>query len=234
MKNRHGYTVEVAPIEKVEWYDEGGCAITRGAPGWGTFGIGAAELNGFKPEVGDISIVYTQGFSSIRGIVIDGHVLRYETPKAAAEKHEQWKKNLRLERLERYVSHGEALKERAKNLHPTLAARMARFDKESGIEFWIESAGYEMAVMQGAQALLDKVEELGLIADAHGHITSCDDSEGAVEWIDKWWNMNTKEGGYDYKGQMELVPDFGDGHSGNTAGAAYAFAKAILTGEYTE
>jgi hypothetical protein len=232
MKNRHGYTVEVAPIQKVEWYDDGGCAITRGKPGWGTFGLGATELNGFKPEVGDASIVYTQGFSMIRGVVIDGHVLRYETPQQAEEQHEQWKKNLRLERLERYIEHGEDLKNRAYALHPTLASRMRRFDAENGIDFWIEDAPYEMAVMEGAQALLDKVEELGFIENSHGPIEG--NVEGAIAWIDDWWNMNTKEGGYDYEGQMALVPNFGDGHSGNTAGAAHAFAKAILTGEYTE
>lgn len=235
MKNRDGYEVEVAPITEVDFYDDGGCAITRGVPGWGTFGIGADELNGFKPQVGDIVIVYTQGFSSIRGIVIDGRVLRYTTPAQAEADHEQWKKNWRLEKLERYVAEGDDLKARAAALPLPLRERMERFAKEGGVEFWIESADYEMYALEGAAALIRKVHELGFIHSSHTNFGVAegenDDIEGAVKWIKDWWDINSEKHGYDYKRQMELVPDFGDGHSGNTAGAAYALAVRILEGE---
>lgn len=234
MKNRDGYEVEVAPITDVDFYEDGGCAITRGEPGWGTFGISAVELNGFKPQVGDIVVVYTQGFSSIRGISIDGRVFRYTTPAQAQAEHEQWQKNWRLEKLERYIEHGEALKERVKSLHPVLQARMARFAAESGVEFWIDSAPYEMAVLEGAQALLNKTANLFGANWAAENGTDEDRAEVAtksIKWIEDWWAINTEEGGYDYKKQMEMVPDFGDGHSGNTAAAAYSIAKIILKGE---
>lgn len=234
MKNRHGYTVEVAPITEVEWYNEGGCAITRGEPGWGTFHLDSDEVSQYKPQVGDISVVYTQGFSMIRGVVIDGHVLRYTTPAQAEAEHEQWKKNLRLRRLEEYVANGDNLKARANSLHPTLASRMKRFDRDNGVEFWIQDAPYEMAVMEGAQALLDKVEELGLIANSHSEFDGS--NEEAIRWIKDWWKINSADHNppYDYKKQMELVPHFGEGHSGHTASAAYQFAVAILDGTYKE
>lgn len=224
MKNRDGYNVEVSPIKSVDLYDEGGCAITREEPGWGTFGLSAAELNGFIPQVGDVVVVYTEGFSSIRGVIIDGHVFRYHTPAQAKAEHEQWKKNYRLEKLERYVEHGDALKERVKSLHPVLQARMARFGAESGIEFWVDSAPYEMACLEGTQALLNKVESLDLEGDA------------AVAWVNDWWDINSDKHDppYDYEKQMEIVPDFGDGHSGNTAGAAKAMAVMILSGRGSE
>ena len=228
-KNRDGYNVEVSTIEKVESYEGGGCSITRAEPGWGTFGLSADELDGFEPQVDDVVVVYTRGFSTIRGVVIDGRVLRYITPAQAEAQHEQWSKNLRLEKLERYIEHGDALKERVKKLHPVLQARMARFDAERGQDFWIEDAEYEMAALEGAQALLNKVEELGLINNALGKFKE-GEHEAAVQWIDDWWSLNSKEGNYDYKRQMELVPEFGDGHSGFTAGSAKQFAVALLEG----
>lgn len=229
MKNRDGYEVEVAPIEKVEFTDDGTCHITRGEPGWGTFSISADELDGFRPQVGDAVVVYSQGFSKIRGIAIDGRVFRYRTPTQAEADHEQWKKNYRLEQLERYIADGDALKARADALPLPLRLRMARFAAEGGVEFWIEDAGYEMYALEGCAALLRKVAKLGYInsvdAPADGP-----DAAGAVQWINGWWEINSAKYNYDYKRQMEMVPDFGDGHSGNTAGAAYSFAIHLLEG----
>ena len=230
---RDGYVVEVAPIEKVEMYEDGGCAITRGEPGWGTFGLSAEELNGFEPKVGDTVIMYSYGLSSVRGVIIEDKVLRFTSGAQAAKDHAQWRKNWRLEKLERYIEHGEALKSRADALPEALRLRMARFTAKEGVEFWIEDAPYEMAIMEGAAALLRKVQELGYIADVDDPTHEGNDTEGAVEWIEDWWDINSAKHDppYDYKKQMALVPDFGDGHSGNTAGAAYAFAKAVLNGK---
>ena len=231
MKNRDGYDVEIAPIKSVDFYEEGGCAITRGEPGWGTFGLTAKELNGFEPQAGDVVVIYTQNLSLIRGVVIDGHVLRYQTPAEAKAAHEEWQKERRLKQLENYVAHGDALKARAEALPIPLRDRMRRFSEESGIEFWIDSAGYEMAVMDGAAALLKKVQELGFIADVNYPSHEGNDVDGALAWIEEWWSLNTEKHGYDYKKQMEIVPDFGDGHSGFTASAAMGYARILLKGE---
>lgn len=231
MKNRDGYDVEVSLIEKVDLYEEGGCAITRAEPGWGTFALGKDELNGFVPQVDDVVIVYTKGFSMIRGVVIDGRVIRYQTPEQAAAEFEQWKKNWRLEKLERYVANIDTLKARVEALPTPLRHRMERFAVEGGVEFWIDSAEYEMAVLEGAAALLRKVRDLSLVNYINIlENNSEQETAAAVKWIKDWWAINTKEHNYDYQRQMEMVPDFGDGHSGNTAGAAYAFAIAVLEG----
>lgn len=213
MKNSHGYEVEVVPIEKVNYTDQG-CEITLGEPGWGSLFISTKELNGLEPQVNDAIVTYMWG-TDVRGLVLDGHVIRYTTPEEAAETHEQWLKNWRLEKLERYVKEGDALKERVKKLHPSLQARMARFEAEDGVEFWIDSAPYEMHALEGAQALLNKVESLDLAGD------------DAIEWVNAWWNKPWSE-------QIEKVPDFGEGHSGNTAGAAKGIAVMILSGRGSE
>ena len=217
MKNRDGQRIELSEIDRVD--DEGDSFSVRQKGGWSLF-ISKSECGDFVPAVGDWMLVSYHGFNTIAGIIIEGRVIRSKSTAEIEADHEQWKKNLRLERLERYVTHGEALKERVKNLHPVLQARMARFAAEGGVDFWIESAGYEMACLEGAQALLNKVADLGISDNA------------AVKWINDWWDINSAKHDppYDYKKQMEIVPDFGDGHSGNTAGAAKALAIFILEG----
>lgn len=222
--------VEVTTVKSAEQdrYDNGGFTIT-GEHGW-TFGVSAKESGTFVPKAGD-TLILAQVGNYVSGIIIEGHVFRWKSVDDIKEEHEQWKKNYRLEKLERYVEHGDALKARAAALPAPLAARMQRFGDEDGIEFWIDSAPYEMAVMDGAAALLRKVQELGYIADVDNPTDEGNDVVGAVEWINDWWALNTKEHNYDYKKQMEIVPDFGEGHSGNTAGAAYVMSKFVLQGE---
>lgn len=217
--NRYGQRVELNTLEKV--IDEGDSYSLTLQGSWSLF-VSKRECGDFVPQVGDWILVSYQGFNSIAGIIIEGRVLRAKTPEQIEAEHQQWKRDYRLEKLERYLEHGDALKERVKKLHPALQARMARFDSEGGVEFWIDSAPYEMAVLEGAQALLNKTEELGLSGN------------DAVRWVEDWWALNTKEHNYDYKRQMEMVPDFGDGHSGNTAGAAYQMALMLLDGRGNE
>lgn len=236
MKNRQGQEVEVTTIEKVEWRDNG-CEITRAEPGWGTFFVTLGELKGFRPEVGDAIITYMTNASMIQGIIIEGTVIRYRTKEEVAEAHEQWRKNLRLERLERYIKEKDAMQERVAALPKPLRERMERFGEEGGIDFWIEDAGYEMYACAGAAALLRKVERLGFITDVDNigdsESEEPDDTKAAINWIEGWWGMNSAEHdpAYDYQGQKELVPDFGDGHSGLTASAAKSMAVAILEGQ---
>ena len=231
MNNRDGYNVGLHSVEKVELYGDGGAAITYDN-GY-TFGVGEEELNGFVPQVGDSLVMFTKGFSMVMGVIIENRVVRYKTPAQADKDHKAMVDGFRLEKLERYVKHGDELKARAAALPKPLADRMARFaSEEDAVEFWIDSAPYEMACLEGAAALIRKVMELGFITDVHDPTDDGGaDIEGAVEWINDWWNMNEKEGGYDYKGQMALVPDFGDGHSGFTASAAKGLALAVLEGK---
>ena len=171
--------------------------------------------------------------NNIATVIIEGRVLRRKSVKVIEAERKSFSDSYRLRKLEAYVSDGEALKERAANLPKPLAERMERFAQESGVEFWIDSAPYEMFALEGAAALLKKAaDEVGLAYNGFDFASTSNGKEQeAIQWIEDWWALNTKEHDYNYKKQMELVPDFGDGHSGNTAGAACALALAVLRGE---
>lgn len=230
--NREGQRLELSELSDVRDEDDSYSLTMQG--GWSLY-MSKDECGDFVPRVGDWILVSYEGFNTIAGIIIEGRVLRAKTSKQVKAQHEQWVKNIRLKRLEEYLEKGDALKERVKRLPEPLRQRMNRFAEKEGVEFWIESAGYEMHVMEGAAALLRKVKELGFINSVDNPELSSPEIKAdpltAVQWIDEWWALNTKEHDYNYTRQMELVPDFGEGHSGNTAGAAYAIAKALLRGE---
>lgn len=221
MKNREGQKIELSEIEKVRDIDSGFEVTQKG--GWTLF-IGKDECGDFTPRDGDWMLVSYHGFNTIAGIIIEGRVIRAKTTKQIEDDHEQWMKNLRLRRLERYIKHGDALKADAAALATPLRERMERFvaEAENPVDFWIEDAGYELACLKGADALLRKVAALGL-----------DTPEEAIKWIEDWWDINSDKHDppYDYKKQMEIVPDFGDGHSGFTASAAKGLAVLVLKGE---
>lgn len=218
--SRHGHNVEAATITKIDESDDG-YAIDR-EPGWGTFWLSKDECNGFVPQVGDAIVVFTRNFSLVVGVIIENHVIRYKTAKQYEQDHKKMVEGFRLRKLEAYVEHGDELKARVEKLPAPLRERMHRFADEDGVEFWVDSAPYEMAVMEGAAALLKKVHELSL-----------DRPEDAISWINDWWDINSDKHNppYDYKKQMEIVPDFGEGHSGFTASAAKGMAIAVLEGK---
>lgn len=221
-------TVELMNIVEVDDWDES-YALKR-TDGM-SMGVAKSECGDFVPKAGDWMLVKTHGFNTIAGVIIEGRVIRNKSVADMKEDRKRMLDGFRLEKLERYVKHGDALKARAAALPKPLAERMARFAAEDGVEFWIDSAGYEMAVMEGATALLKKVQELGYIADIDDPSDEGNDIEGALVWIEDWWSLNTEKHGYDYKKQMEIVPDFGDGHSGFTASAAMGYARILLKGE---
>lgn len=217
VRNRDGWSVEVKVIDKIE-KDNDGVTVT-----WNdgfSFFISKSKLRGVDLQTNDVVICY-QNHLEIKGLVVDGVTLYYKTKEQSDDEHKQFRDNLRLKRLEEYVKNGQELKARAGRLHPKLAERMQRFSEESGEEFWIESAVYEMYALEGADALIRKVEEL----------YPFNLPEERIAWLDYWWSLNTKKHNYNYTKQKQLVPDFGDGHSGNTAGAAYTLARRVVSGE---
>ena len=219
--SRHGHYVEADTISKIDESDEG-YGIDR-ENGWGTLYLSKDECNGFVPQVGDAIVVFLRNSTLVVGVIIENHVIRYKTAQQYEEDHKTMVEGFRLKKLERYIEHGAELKARVEKLHPKLKARMERFAAESGEEFWIDSADYEMICLEGANALLNKVFELygaDKPFDAH------------IKWINDWWDINSDKHDppYDYQKQMSLVPDFGEGHSGNTAGAAKFMAVAVLDG----
>lgn len=224
--DRNGHRVNLSTIAKVE--EDGDYYTITKEDGW-TFGLDKDECNGFVPHVNDW-ILTAEAINNIAGVIIEGHVIRYKSAKQVAADHEQFKKDLRLKRLEEYVAGIDDLKARVAKLHPALRARMERFAAEDGIDFWIENASYEMYAVEGTNALLNKVD--GVVPDINGDGTRVlDTTEDKIKWIEDWWALNTKEHDYDYKRQMALVPDFGDGHSGWTASAAKGLAVLVLEGK---
>lgn len=235
IRGRNDWPVDLETIERVD--DEGDSYSIKKSDGWNLF-IGKDECDGFVPQVGDW-ILTERPVNNIATIIIEGRVVRRKSAKVIEAEHKAFSDSFRLKKLERFVAEGDELKARAAALPKALAERMERFAKEGGREFWIDSAGYEMCALEGSAALLRKVKELDLIdnIDNINHVSNDAylDESGlpgvAIEWLENWWLLNTKTGGYNYTKQMEMVPDFGDGHSGNTAGAAYALAIRILKGE---
>lgn len=226
--NRHGQRMELTKIESVEDWEES--YSLKLLDSW-CMGIGKSECGDFIPQAGDYILVSYHGFNTIAGVIIEGHVIRAKSPQQITDEHEQWKKNLRLKRLENYVANHDKMQARVAALPSPLRRRMERFGKENGVDFWIEDADYEMACVEGAAALLRKVKRLVLIDYVDSPEANTNEQvENAVKWIDDWWALNTKEHNYDYKKQMEMVPDFGEGHSGHTAGAAKFMAVAVLEG----
>lgn len=128
-----------------------------------------------------------------------------------------------------------------------------RRDSESYELFAIEQSW-----LLARRALLETMRgEDYTLGEIPNEMTTLDEAwrRRAIEWIDGWWAVYS--GGrrrdeivdgkpddwagwapfreareeYDYDRQRELCPEWSDGHSGNTAGAAYFYAKRLLAGE---
>lgn len=223
--SRHGHSVELSTISKIKELSDG-YEIDR-SEGWGTLWLSKDECNGFVPQDGDAVVIFTRNFSQVVGVIIENHVIRYKTTDQFNADRKAMLDGFRLDKLERYVKFGDTLKARVDKLHPALKARMERFAAvaETPEDFWIEDAPYEMICLQGATALLNKVEELGYLPNLEAPISPNNTlTLRAIEWINDWWEQ-------DYNRQMELVPDFGEGHSGFTASAAKGLAIMVLEGK---
>lgn len=225
IKNADGWTVENTFIDKVsvedDWY------WITGGHGW-TTGVSKEECGNLVPAIGDSLTVYTKGFSEVVGLEIAGHQVRYKTPSQVERERIDWLINYRQEKLDRLRNNWDNWQERVEKLHPVLKKRIRRFESQgesnnSKFEFWLEDGGYELMALEGANALINWATGPGRF----GHETP----EAAVKY---WWSLNTAEHDYNYQAQKDLVPEFGEGHSGNTAGAAYSLALGILTGSYSE
>lgn len=224
IKNADGWDVEDTVITKIG--EEGDWYYLTAETGY-TFGVSKEECGSLIPEQGDLLTVYTQGFSNVVGIVIDGVQVRYKTPSQVERERIDWLINYNQEKLDRLRTNWDAWQEKVENLHPTLRKRIRRFESQGGnnskFDFWLEDGGYELAALEGANALLQAAE-----------FYHPADKDRQHKFLVDWWSLNTKAHDYNYKYQMELVPAFGDGHSGNTAGAAYSLAVGILVGSYVE
>jgi hypothetical protein len=233
VRDSEGRTVELVTLDKVEEHGES-FSITR-SDGW-SFGLSKRDLKGYVPQAGDWAVFVGDIGRPVAGVIVNGHTVFMKSQADMDAEHAQWVKNLRLERLEEFVKNGPALEKRIDALPAPLRARMYRFKAKDGPEKWMEflidGAGYEMYALEGAAALLRKVQSLALIEDANEPAANPTAAAMAIDWINDWWNINSDKHDppYDYAKQMAEVPDFGEGHSGNTAGAAKMLAVKALEG----
>lgn len=206
---------ERGAITGIEWGSDG-AAVTY--DGWTLF-ISSQEFNGLSPKIGDIMVTGPSIGRPIQYIEIDGHVIRDVSDDEQAEKHKEMVAGFRRRRIAEYEEHGDEWKATAQGLLPPLAARIQRFEDDN-VEFWIEDGGYELYALKAADALAR-------------HVMSVypGDTDKQIEWIEWWDSLNSKEHDYDYKRQMAILPEFGDGHSGNTHGAGVFYAKRVVRGD---
>lgn len=201
-------------ITKIDPSDNG-MAITYD-DGWTLF-VSTEELDGFLPVIGDEMVTGPSIGRPIQYIAIAGRIIRNVSDEDQAEKHREMVAGFRRKKVEDFEAHGDEWKATVKTLLPVLRERMERFEAEEGDEFWIDMGEYELYAIKAADVLAR-------------HVMSVypGDEDKQLEWIDWWNSLNSKKYDYDYKHQMAILPEFGDGHSGNTHGAAVYYAKRAV------
>lgn len=221
LKNSDGWDVEYTYIDKVDTFENYYSLSKR--DGW-TLGISKEECGDLVPLPGDSLTCYTQGFNNVVGLTIAGKVVRYKTPKEVAWERMIWLAEYNQSKITAFLENYDVWQTQVDALHPTLKARIRRFEKEKEpYHFWVEDGGYELSALSGANAILNAAE-----------FYHPGDNDRQIKFVGDWWDINSDKHNYNYELQAALIPEFGDGHSGNTAGAAKSFALGILTGSYTE
>jgi hypothetical protein len=210
----------IGTISAVDLHDEGGAAITY--DGWTLFItedelIKYIEVRQSSPQIGQTMETGPGIGYPIQYIRINNILVRNVSDEEQAAKHKAFCDKIRRDKEEDFAAHGDEWKARVQTLLPVLRARMERFEREEGDEFWIDSGAYELYAIGAADVLARKAIEL-----------HPEDYSAQIEWIDWWDSINSKTYDYDYKRQMEILPEFGDGHSGNTHSAAVYFAKRAI------
>ncbi len=184
------------PLEEVKREGDG-YVLKR--DGWSLF----IADPGFEPEAGQMARFYGRGIGyTVRGVVIDGKVCRYQT---AAEERAAFDKEMADRRAQQIA---EATAKAAENDARIAALPLAfqkRFERfrAGNPDFWFEHQPYELfcceEAMKIAAALKDRPEDVPAFAKL------------------------------DWKQQKQLVPTLSDEHSGNTFGMACRLAHWHLT-----
>jgi hypothetical protein len=169
------------------------------------------------PEEGSPVRVYGRFGSRIHGIIVNGQCVYYRTPEQRAEHHHRWVENYHREQKERFERERGQLDADYEALPDIFKQRIARFRAEDPDFRW-SSEAYEMFC----------VTQAAMLADHFRNQTG--DPLLAIEAIREWDKINSArhDPPYDWRGQLEAVPGWSDGHSGNTHGGSIALAIAYL------
>lgn len=211
VENPADWDVQTETITKVE-PDTDGWWVTAD---WAYF---VEKQYGVEPKVGDEITFFTRQLSLIEGIAINGKVLFYNDKRKSYRDRQKWLSEYRSKNHIRFLENADAWFEKVDNYkNKEFTDRVHRFEDEDGEEdFWSDGAAYELAILDAADYITELARERN--------------PDNPVEWLDWWWSLNTKEHDYDLARQKQEAPGFGDGHSGNTAAAAYALSKRVLLG----
>lgn len=155
---------------------------------------------GLEPKVGDIVTLYTQGFSFIRGIDLNGQQLFYKTD-AQLEAH-RIKENYRIEKEkeERFAENKEKMDAQYDALPEVFRKRIDRF-RSNNPDFRKDYEDYELFCCEQAVLIAETLK--------------------TPEKVKEFSKM-------DWDSQMKHIPDLDDGHSGNTFGCAINLAYQYL------
>jgi len=201
-------------IERVEPYGDGkGWSVTLSDH----TGCGVREA-GVEPKVGDTLTIYGTFGYSFHGQALNGKLLWYLTPEEEEAERQQWLADHDRKKREEFEANREQLDRDYDSLPPLFKMRIDRFRKANPDFRW-ESESYEMFVCTQAVVLAEWARE--------GTHTP----EEAVAKIEAWNKINSADHDppYDYRAQVDAVPGWADGHSGNTHGCAVMLAKEYLT-----
>lgn len=168
--------------------------------------LGCPKVAGLPdPQVGETIRCYGQRFGggSVRGIVINGRVYRYQT---VAEEKAEWERQSREREAEaerNFIANLAETDRRILALPDPLRQRIFKFQQSGGHAFRRDLESYELFCC----------EQAALIASTLKTVSAIDKFHGAQTW----------------EQQIALVPGLDRGHSGNTFGMACALAKLLLT-----
>ncbi len=167
-------------------------------------GIGCPKVPGLPaPQFGETLRLYGRGFgSTVRGIVINGRVYRYQTAAEADAAHEQWCLDREVQREREFTEQRDATDRRIAALPPLFQERIAKFQRDGGYAFRRDYEGYELFCCEQAVVIADALKT----------------DEAVLAWAK-----------LPYEQQKAAVPGLDDGHSGNTFGMAVRLAHWSLS-----
>lgn len=250
------YTTHAAKgvIERVEGDGDHGWSLTYASSSFGNGCFLATErmsdevaddLREHPPQVGDEIVVYTYLGSRIRGFDLRGEHLYYQTD-------EELDAEAKLMRIEQERKDEEAFEKNRAKLDADYEALPQvfkdRIDKyrQNNPDFRKKYESYEMFCCTQAVLFADWAAEAVKSGEWADEVDAFWADEGMVKkaWRDAsmnnlpespevlhlyWWSaLNSEAYGYQYKRLAEVMPGYDGGHSGNTFGAALAFARTYI------
>jgi hypothetical protein len=183
-------------------------------PSGGVIFLGVEGDKFIEPKPGDTVRVYPESHlgSRIRGIFVNGKMVRYKTPAQSEYEHHRWVVTWHNERKEKFIANREKMDANFDALPDVFKKRIQGF-REKDADFRWDSEDYEVfcctEAVKIAAALREQARERGIEAVVN-------------EFHKKPWD------------DQKRIANIDDGHSGNTFGGACSLAAVLLREELGE